>query len=57
MSKSQAKKLAKRSKMHPDNLKSIAEKIEEETDDEEESGEDESCDGGFFVYFFSNITK
>ena len=42
--------------MHPDNLKSIAEKIEEETDDEE-SGEDKSCDGGFFVYFFSNITK
>ena len=52
MSKSQAKRLAKRNKMHPDNLKSIAEKIEEEAEDEEDaSEEDKSCDGGLFVCF------
>jgi len=40
VSKSQAKRLAKRKKMHPDNLKSITEKLQDESDDEELSGDD-----------------
>lgn len=45
VSKSQAKKLAKRKKMHPDNLKSTTEKLEDETDDEEMSGNEDTYDG------------
>jgi len=44
VSKSQAKRLAKRKKMHPDNLKSITEKLQDdETDDDELSGDDGNC--------------
>ena len=57
VSKSQAKRLAKRNKMHPDNLKSIAETIEEETEDEDTSGEEESCDGELFLFIiFKNLS-
>lgn len=45
VSKSQAKRLAKRKKMHPDNLKSITEKLQDESDDEELSGDDGNYNG------------
>merc|ERR1712096_543409 len=44
VSKSQAKKLAKRKKMHPDNLKSTTEKLQDETGDEEMNGNEDTYD-------------